>query len=300
VTYPAAIEIVEVSPRDGLQDESASISTRTKVELIARLTAAGTRRIEAVSFVRPDVVPQMSDAEMVMAQLPRERDVRICGLILNERGLRRAIASGVDEVNVVVPVTDTFAQRNQGTTVSDAMALAKILLRGARDAGLNATLTLAVAFGCPYEGVVDPQLTRTLARRAASFEPTEIALADTIGCAVPTDVSDLVTALGHDTEIPLRVHLHNSRNTGFANAVAAIAAGASALDASLGGLGGCPFAPGATGNIATEDLAYMLARMNVTTGLDLNGLMDASRWLARTLDRPLDSQLSKAGPFPRS
>ncbi|MGH9017099.1 MAG: hydroxymethylglutaryl-CoA lyase [Acidimicrobiales bacterium] len=293
------VEIVEVAPRDGLQDEDSVLSTSAKIELIERAMDSGLRRIEAVSFARPDRVPTMADAEAVMAGVGRRPGVRLAGLVLNERGLERAVAGAVDEINVVVLVTESFSRANQAMGVDEAVVMAERVVTAAAIAGLPTTVTLAAAFGCPYEGEVDPDTVRALARRMAAAGPVEIALADTIGSGVPPQVGSLVTAVSDDTGLPVRVHLHNSRNTGFANAVAALAAGAAALDASIGGIGGCPFAPGASGNIATEDLVHMLDRMGVGTGVDLGPLLDASAWLAGALGRPLPGQLSRAGAFPR-
>ena len=294
----SAVEIVEVSPRDGLQDEVTRLSTDSKIELIERAIAAGVRRIEAVSFVRPDRVPAMADAEEVLAGVARPPGVRLAGLVLNQRGLERALGAGVDEINVVVLVTDTFSRRNQGMGVDQALSMWGAVAAAASSAGLPASVTLSAAFGCPYEGEVDPGRVRELALRVAEAGPFEIALADTIGCAVPPQVTGLVRSVTGATGLPVRVHLHNSRNAGYANAVAAVAAGVSTLDASIGGIGGCPFAPGATGNIATEDLVHLLDRMGIDTGLRLDALLDASRWLAGALDHPLPGQLAHAGPFP--
>jgi hydroxymethylglutaryl-CoA lyase len=293
-----AVEIVEVSPRDGLQDEQTLLSTASKIELIERSMAAGAGRIEAVSFVRPDRVPAMADAEAVLAGVTRRPGVRLAGLVLNQQGLERALAAGVDEVNVVVLVTDTFSRRNQGMEVDEALAMWGAVAAAASSADVPASVTLSAAFGCPYEGVVDPGRVRELAVRVAEAGPFEIALADTIGCGVPPEVAGLVRSVADDTGLPVRVHLHNSRNAGYANAVAAVSAGAAALDASIGGIGGCPFAPGATGNIATEDLVHLLDRMDIDTGLRLEGLLEASRWLAGALDHELSGQVAHAGPFP--
>ncbi len=295
-----AVEIVEVSPRDGLQDEQTQLSTAEKIELIERAMDAGVRRIEAVSFVRPDRVPAMADAGEVMAGVSRRPGVRLAGLVLNERGLDRALAAGVDEINVVVLATETFSRRNQGMGVDEALAMWAKVAAGAAAAGVPASVTLSAAFGCPYEGEVDPWRVGEVARRVAEAGPFEIALADTIGCAVPPEVTGLVASVAEATGLPVRVHLHNSRNTGYANAVAALQAGVAAVDASIGGIGGCPFAPGATGNIATEDLVHLLDRMGVLTGLDLDGLLETSHWLAGALGHPLPGQVAKAGAFPPS
>lgn len=293
-----SVELVEVSPRDGLQDEPVHLPTEDKVALIERALDAGVKRVEAVSFVRPDRVPAMADAEAVMAGVSRRSGCRLSGLVLNERGLERALAAGVDEVNVVVLVSETFSRRNQGMGVDDAVAVWSRVASEAAKAGVGASVMLAAAFGCPYEGVVDPNRVRELARQVAGSGPFEIGLADTIGCAVPPEVEHLVRGVAADTGLSVRVHLHNSRNTGFANAVAAVEAGAATLDASIGGIGGCPFAPGATGNIASEDLVHLLDRMGIGTGVELDGLLETSRWLADALGRPLPGQVVRSGPFP--
>ena len=293
-----SVELVEVSPRDGLQDEPVQLPTEAKVALIECALDAGVTRVEAVSFVRPDRVPAMADAEEVIAGVSRRNGSRLAGLVLNERGLHRALSARVDEVNVVVPVSETFSRRNQGMGVEDAVAMWTRVASEATAAGVRASATLSVAFGCPYEGVVEPDRVRELARRLADAGPFEIALADTIGCAVPPEVELLVRGVAADTGLPVRVHLHNTRNTGFANAVAAVGAGAAALDASIGGIGGCPFAPGAAGNIASEDLVHLLDRMGIVTGVRVEGLLEASRWLAGRLGHPLPGQLVRSGPFP--
>jgi len=288
-----------VSPRDGLQDEPVRLSTEAKVSLIERALDAGVTRVEAVSFARPDLVPAMADAEEVMAGVSRRTGSRLAGLVLNERGLERALSAGVDEVNVVVVVTETFSRRNQGMGVEEAVAMWARVASEATLAGVGASVTLSAAFGCPYEGTVEPHRVRELARQVAAAGAFEIGLADTIGCAVPPEVEVLVRGVAADTGLPVRVHLHNSRNTGFANAVAALAAGVAALDASIGGIGGCPFAPGAEGNIASEDLVHLLDRMGVVTGVRLEGLLEASRWLAEALGHPLPGQVARSGAFPR-
>lgn len=292
------VGIVEVSPRDGLQDEATLLSTADKVALVERALDAGITRIEVASFVRADRVPAMADAEHVVAGVGRRPGVRLAGLVLNERGMERAAAAGVDEVNFVVLVTETFSRRNQGMGVQDALRTWASVAAMAVSAGISATVTLAAAFGCPYEGLVDPAAVGKIARVAAESGPVEIALADTIGCAVPPEVKGLVEAVSSDTGLPVRMHLHNSRNTGYANALAAVEAGAAALDASLGGIGGCPFAPGASGNIATEDLVHLMDRTGIETGVSLSGLLAASRWLEGVLGHLVPGQLTRSGPFP--
>lgn len=296
------IEIVEVSPRDGLQNESVVLPTSAKVELIRRAVAAGVRRIEAVSFVRPDAVPAMADAEAVMAAVERVPGVSYIGLVLNRRGFDRALAAGVDEINVVVPVSDGFSRRNQNASTEDLMRMAEDVVTRATTAGLPASVTLAVAFGCPFEGEVDPRRVVDLAVRAAGAGAGEVAFADTIGVGVPVQVRSLVVAvreaLPGSAAPALRMHFHNTRNTGYANAVTAVDLGVTRLDASIGGIGGCPFAPRATGNIATEDLVHLLERSGLPTGLDLDQLIDTAGFLGNELGRPVPAMLPRAGPFP--
>ncbi len=295
------IEIVEVSPRDGLQNEAVPFSTEQKIELITRAIDAGFKRIEAVSFVNPKRVPQMADGEAVMAGVPRDRGVKYVGLALNRRGFDRALAAGCDEINFVAVTTETFSQRNQGASVEQNLAVWNEIADEARAARVPATLSISAAFGCPYEGEVARERVVDIAQRGAEAGPDEIIIADTIGCAVPTDVTALlqaVTAALPDTG--LRCHFHNTRNTGLANAAAAVTAGVTGLDASIGGIGGCPFAPGATGNIPTEDLVYMLHRMGFDTGLDLKALVDVGRWLEEPLGRAVPAAMARAGVFPRA
>jgi hydroxymethylglutaryl-CoA lyase len=294
------IEIVEVGPRDGLQSESQVLPTATKVEFIRRLAAAGLPRIEVASFVNPKRVPQMADAEDVLAALaPMKGPSRFIGLVLNRRGFERAQAAGCGEVGMAIAVSESFSQRNQGCSIEEGLAAWLDIARLAQQAGIRAQLTISTAFGCPFEGEVAPERVIRLAERAAAGSPVEIAVADTIGVAVPTQVGELLRKLR--TAIPetrLRAHFHNTRNTGLANAYAAVEHGVRALDASCGGIGGCPFAPAATGNIPTEDLIYMLHRMGFATGVDLAALLDTSRWLQKTLDHAVPGMLVKAGLFP--
>jgi hydroxymethylglutaryl-CoA lyase len=299
----ASVEIVEVGPRDGLQNEDVVVDTATKVSLIERMLDAGVRRVEATSFVHPKRVPQMAGAEEVMAAVPRTAPdgshVDHIGLVLNERGLDRALAAGVGEVNVVVVATETFSQRNQGVGVDGMLDAWQRIARRARDAGLRTSVTISAAFGCPFEGEVPAQRVVEIADRAATAGPDEIALADTIGVGVPPQVTGLVRAVREEVGgIPLRCHFHNTRNTGFANVVAALDAGVAALDASVGGIGGCPFAPAATGNIATEDLIYLLDRMGVTHGVDLELASRTAEWIGDQLGSTVPGLLSRAGPFP--
>ena len=293
-----AIEIVEVGPRDGLQNEAVLVSSADKVALIRRCIAAGARRIEIASFVNPRKVPQMADAEAVVALLGRPDGVTRIGLVLNRRGAERAIAAGVDQLGAVAVASATFGQRNQGQDIWQSVAEAQAIITMAQAAGRPAQATIAAAFGCPFEGEIDPARVIDMARQLAAAGPCEVALADTIGVAVPAQVSALVTAVREATALPVRVHFHDTRNTGTANVWAAVEAGAVTVDAALGGLGGCPFAPGAAGNVATEDVAYLLARSGIETGLDLPGLIEASHWLAGIIGKALPASLAKAVPFP--
>ncbi|MCF2531498.1 hydroxymethylglutaryl-CoA lyase [Yinghuangia soli] len=293
------MEILEVGPRDGLQNEPVVLAVADKVELIARAVAAGARRVEAVSFVNPKLVPQMADAAEVMAEVPRQEGVSYSGLVLNPRGLDRALAAGVDEVNVVVVATETFSRRNQNRGVDDMLAAWAQIAGDARAAGARTTVTIAAAFGCPFEGEVAAERVLDIARRAAEAGPYEIALADTIGVGTPDRVRVLLDGLAEAAPgVRRRCHFHNTRNTGYANALTAVALGVDTLDASIGGIGGCPFAPAATGNIATEDLLYALDRMGVPTGLDLASVIAAADWLAGRLGKAVPAQLGRAGVFP--
>ena len=296
------VEVLEVSPRDGLQNDPAMLTTGQKVELVTRCVEAGARRVEVASFVSPSRVPQMADAEAVIEATAEQPGLSAIGLVLNDRGLDRALTTRVREVNVVVVSTDTFSERNSGMPTAAAAEMATRVLTRARAEGLGTSVTLAAAFGCPYEGEVEPGRVAELAGRLAEAGVDEIALADTIGVAVPRNVTALV-GLVRDTvpaEVRLRGHFHNTRNTGYANALAAVEAGVQVVDASLGGIGGCPFAPRATGNIATEDLVYALERSGVRTGLDLDALMRAAEWLGSALDRPVPGLVGRAGAFPRT
>jgi len=305
------VGIVEVSPRDGLQNERAVLETGAKVELIAQAVAAGARRIEAASFVHPKLVPAMADAEAVMERIRGTRSaaepdhrfgvpgVSYIGLVLNRRGFDRAVAAGVDEVNVVVPASDGFAKANQNSTTEALTEVAEEVLAEAAARDLFATVTIATSFGCPFDGEVDPDRVVEVARRSAAAGAREIAVADTIGVGVPTQVRTLldgVRAVAPD--VVTRAHFHNTRNTGFANAVAALEWGVDWLDSSNGGIGGCPFAPAATGNIATEDLVYLLHRMGHDTGLDLDALIPIAGFLSDALGYRVPALLPRAGGFP--
>lgn len=292
------VEIVEVGPRDGLQNEESLLSPDQKVRFVELALAAGVRRLEAVSFVRPDAVPQMADAEKVMALVPRRDDVSYIGLVLNGRGFTRAVDSGVDEINLVLAASESFNRRNQNAGTDALIAMVEEVLAEASRAGMPASVTIATAFGCPFEGEVHPDVVVGLVARAAAAGAREVALADTVGVGVPVQVRDLVARAREVTGVPLRAHFHNTRNTGYANAVAALDAGVAVLDASIGGIGGCPFAPRATGNVATEDLVYLLDRSGLWTGLDLDALLRAAAYIGRCLGKQVPSMLSRAGGFP--
>jgi hydroxymethylglutaryl-CoA lyase len=296
------VQIVEVSARDGLQNDPATLTTEQKVELIERTIDAGLTRLEVASFVNPARVPRMADAEAVLETLadrPGRDAVALIGLVLNERGYQRAGRTRLDEVNLVVGASDTFSQRNQGMSTEAAMLTCERVVPQARAAGLATTVTISVAFGCPFEGEVPAGRVAELAGRLAATGVDEIAVGDTIGVGVPRDVTSRIERLaGAVGGTRLRAHFHNTRNTGYANAAAAYEAGVRVLDASLGGVGGCPFAPRATGNIATEDLVYLLERSGVRTGTDLDRLIAASEWFGEQLGRPTPGLVSKAGGFP--
>jgi hydroxymethylglutaryl-CoA lyase len=294
------IHIVEVGPRDGLQNESVALDVGQKVEFINRLEACGVRRLEAVSFVNPRRVPQMAGAEEVMAALPAAPGRSRIGLVLNQRGWDRAVAAGCDEANVVVCAADGFGIRNQGANVAEQVAaMAAIAERRAAEGGPTLSLTISVAFGDPFDGEVSEGQVAAIAREAAGVGIGEIALGDTIGVADPWTVRARIEAVRKAApDARIRMHFHNTRNTGLANAYASIEAGVEVLDASCGGIGGCPFAPAATGNIATEDLVYMLERAGFDTGLDLGRLIETGRWIGEQLGKPAPSALTRAGVFP--
>jgi len=293
------IEIVEVGPRDGLQNEPEVLPLAVKREFIERAVGCGIRRIEVASFVNPKRVPQMADADELVRSLPRHPGVRYVGLVLNRRGFERALAAGCDEIGMVVLATDTFNRRNQGVSQAESIAAWLDIARAAKAAGVRAQVTISAAFGCPFEGEVAPGEVVALAGSLAAGDPFELAIADTIGAGVPSQVTDLVGRLREALPgMRLRCHFHNTRNTGIANAFAAVEAGVEVLDASIGGIGGCPFAPAATGNIPTEDLLYMLDRMGVETGVDLERTIATARWLEESFGRKVPGLLTKAGTFP--
>jgi len=297
-TDPAVrVELVEVGARDGLQNEPVVLPTGAKVELIERLVAAGSRRIEVASFVHPGRVPQMADAEAVIKAVgPSPDGSSYIGLVLNGRGLERALATSVDEINFVVGASDGFNRANVGVSPEATMNEIEMMLGQVEDR--RATVTIAVAFGCPYDGTVPIDTVVDLATRAAAAGADEIALGDTIGVAVPTQVAAVIDAVRASSDVALRGHFHDTRNTGVANAAAAYAAGVAVLDASVGGAGGCPFAPNATGNVATEDLIYLFERMGVETGIDHERTIETTRWLETKLGRQLPSAIARAGWWP--
>jgi hydroxymethylglutaryl-CoA lyase len=293
------IDIVEVSPRDGLQNEARRFETSEKAALCELLLGAGIRRMEVSSFVNPRLVPQMADAEALFERVAQRPGTELIGLVLNRRGFDRAMLAGVRSVNVVVLASETFSLRNQGSSIADALAVSRELGAEARRAGIRYSVTIGAAFGCPFEGLVPQARVLGLAARLVDDGLDELALADTIGVADPAAVEAFAIALAKEAPgVRLRAHFHNTRNIGLANAYAAVRGGFAALDSSLGGIGGCPFAPAATGNIPTEDLWYMLDRMGIATGLDGDALIAASHWLADRLGRPVPAMLGRAGLFP--
>jgi hydroxymethylglutaryl-CoA lyase len=303
----AAVEIVEVGARDGLQNEAVHFTTKQKISLINQAIEAGIKRLEVASFVHPKLVPQMADAEAVVAGLPDKAEIEYIGLVLNKRGYLRALETregnkrGVDEVGCVTTASDTFGQKNQGQSRAETITETAAIIKSAKRDGIAAQVTISTAFGCPFEGEVSPATVLDMVKQLADLNPREIAIADTIGVAVPSRVRDLIGEIQLAVpDIPLRAHFHNTRNTGIANAWSAFEAGATILDSSVAGLGGCPFAPRATGNIGTEDLLYMLDRSGVFTGIDLDKVISLSHWIEEVLGRPAPSMVSQAGNFPAS
>jgi hydroxymethylglutaryl-CoA lyase len=294
-----AIEIVEVGPRDGLQNEKALLEVDQKLEFIQRLEAVGARRMETVSFVNPKRVPQMAGAEEISAALPHQDGRSRIGLVLNVKGWERCVAAQCDEANVVVCATDGFGIRNQGASVAEQIAALRAIMAMRRKEDPPVTVTVSVAFGCPFDGEVSEDQVLEIVNAAADLRVPEIALADTIGVADPWLVRKRIEATRKAApDARLRMHFHDTRNTGLANAFASVEAGVDVLDASCGGLGGCPFAPDATGNIGTEDLVYMLERAGYSTGYDLDGLIGTAKWVSGLLGKPPRSSLSRAGKFP--
>jgi (R)-citramalyl-CoA lyase len=289
--------VCDVGPRDGLQNEAKILEPFERAELCDRLAAAGLKRIEAASFVNPNLVPPMAGAEEVMAALHRRPGTSYAGLVLNEKGYERAIAAGVDEVHYALAATDEFGRRNQNATVEQGLQTALALVARSRADRVPVTVTISVAFGCPFEGPVPAERVLGIVERLMAVPPDEVCLADTIGVGVPRQVHELVSG-ARRLGASVGAHFHNTRNTGYANAVAALEEGAVSLDASVGGAGGCPFAPKATGNIATEDLVYLLRGMGVETGIDLDALIETSRWLGDKLGKELPGMLARAGDYP--
>jgi hydroxymethylglutaryl-CoA lyase len=293
------VQIVEVGPRDGLQNESAILSTDQKVDMISRLADCGLTRIETVSFAHPDKVPQMADAEAVMAALPSRDDVSYIGLILNWRGWQRAADTPVDEINMNVSASNTFNLKNQGAETGETINVLAQVVNDASTARIPVTATIATSWGCPFEGEIPLDRLLFVAESVKEAGVSEIALADTIGVADPWTVTERIKAVQEVVnDIPLRAHFHNTRNTGIANAYAAIQSGITTIDSSVGGLGGCPFAPKATGNIPTDDLVYMLNRAGVATGVDLDRVIAISSSMEKIIGKPLEAMLPKAGDFP--
>ncbi|MDJ0700577.1 MAG: hydroxymethylglutaryl-CoA lyase [Woeseiaceae bacterium] len=295
------IDIVEVGPRDGLQSEPEILSTESKATFIEKAIDAGIRRLEVASFVHPRLVPQMADAEDLIASLPDRDGVSYIGLLMNERGLDRALSTKVHEIGMVVVASDTYNRKNQGVGTDESVASWKAIAKRAKQNGRRANVMISSAFGCPYEGEVNVERVVELAEEVLEAEPAELGIADSIGVAVPPQVSELLERVKAVTgDLPLRCHFHNTRNTGLANAQAAVEAGVTYLDASIGGIGGCPFAPAATGNIPTDDLLYMLDRSGVETGVSLEKIIEVSNWLEQELGRGVPALLPKAGTFPRA
>jgi len=293
---PESVRVIEVGPRDGLQLEPTVLDVGARRELILRLLGAGLREVEVASFVSERLVPQMAGAGSLVASLPAPGADSVSVLVLNERGARRALESGARHLRFGIAVTESFNQRNQGATVTESLADFRGSVVAAREAGARCSAIIMVAFGCPFEGSVSQQAVVALTEDLLSAGAQEVTLADTIGVAVPSQVEDLISLVARvPPDRGTGGHFHDTRNTGIANAVAAIRAGATHLDASIGGLGGCPFAPGATGNIATEDLVYCLESMGIATGVDLQSLLEVSTWLGDLLDRPMESALLRAG-----
>jgi len=294
------VSIIEVGPRDGLQSEPEILPTPVKIEFIRRAVDAGVRRLEVTSFVHPKRVPQMADAEEVIRGLPKVDGVIYIGLVLNRKGFERAQATGIPEIGMAVVASDTYNQRNQGVPTAESVRAWNDIARSARAAGIRANVMISSAFGCPFEGEVPLRRVLELVDQVMEGEPVELGLADSIGVAVPDQVTEMIAAVRERAPgVPIRCHFHNTRNTGIANAQAALAAGVNSLDASIGGIGGCPFAPAATGNIPTDDLLYLLDRSGVQTGVSLDKVIATSHWLQEQLGRATPAMLPKAGRFPQ-
>ena len=295
------ISILEVGPRDGLQSEPEILPTEVKKEFITRTIDAGIKQIEVTSFVHPKKVPQMADAEKLVESLPENDDVTYIGLIMNQRGFERARDCGIDEVGMVIVSTDTYNMKNQNVVTQESIDNWLSIAAEAKSAGIRTSVVIACSFGCPYEGEIDPEHIASIAEQVLEGKPDVLGLADSVGVAVPSQIKrtfSLVKELA--PSIPLRTHLHNTRNTGLANAAAAVEAGVSIIDASTGGIGGCPFAPRATGNIPTDDLLYMLDRSGIETGVDLRQVVKTTDWLEEQLGRAVPAMVPKAGIFPEN
>lgn len=294
------VSIIEVGPRDGLQSEPEILPTATKIEFIKRAIDAGIRRMEVTSFVHPKRVPQMADAEEVIRGLPGDQGITYIGLVLNRKGFERAQATGIPEIGMAVVASDTYNQRNQGVPTSESVKAWVDIARAAKAAGIRANVMISSAFGCPFEGEVPLKRVLELVDQVMEGDPVELGIADSIGVGVPSQVRDMLGAIRERVRgVPIRCHFHNTRNTGIANAQAAVDMGVDSLDASIGGIGGCPFAPAATGNIPTDDLLYMLDRSGVQTGVSLQKIISTSQWLAEQLGRGTPAMLPKAGIFPQ-
>jgi len=295
-----SVEIIEVSPRDGIQNEAKLLSLETKLELIDRAVKAGASRVEVTSFVNPKRVPQMAEADAICKALPRDTGCKYIGLALNRRGFERASTADLDEVNFVVVASDTFSQKNQGTDTDSGLKLFNDLAaESSRETAVG--VTIAAAFGCPFEGEMPLERLLHVVDGCMAAQPFELALADTIGVATPVDINERIAAVKQRyPDVPLRLHLHNTRNTGIANAWAGIQAGVQALDSSFGGVGGCPFAPKATGNIATEDLVYMLERAGISTGVNLQAAIESAQFIEAALGKTVPGMVMKAGSFPKT
>ena len=295
------VEILDVTARDGLQNETVMFSTEEKIELISRSMQAGAKRLEVASFAHPKYVPQMADAEAVIGALPKNDNVTYIGLAMNERGVDRAIKTDIDEVGLVVVATDTFAQKNQNQTRDGSVDMACAMIEKVKAAGRRVNVTIAASLGCPFEGEVAIETVVAMSKRLAAFSPDEISLADTIGVGNPWHVKALFSEVKKASpNMPLRAHFHNTRNTGLANIYAALEVGVDTLDVSVGGIGGCPFAPAATGNVPSEDVVYMLERNGVETGMSLDKIIKTAQWLEQKMDKPLPGMVSRAGGFPQN
>ncbi len=295
------IEIIDVTARDGLQNESVAFSTEEKLTLIAKSVEAGAKRLEVASFAHPKYVPQMADAEAVIAGLADNPAVTYIGLAMNERGVDRALKTKIDEVGLVVVATDTFAQKNQNQTRDESVEVACAMVEKVKRSGRRVNVTIAASFGCPFEGEVSADIVLEMSKQLAAAEPDEISLADTIGVGNPWQVKDLFSKVGNALpKMPLRAHFHNTRNTGLANIYAALQAGVQTFDVSIGGIGGCPFAPAATGNVPSEDVVYMLERNGMETSMSLEKIIETSQWLSQKMEKPLPGMVSRAGGFPQN